>query len=330
MNDLTSLHEMRAEVPEPGADRLAPARDRLLKAATEPTRSSRLAVHRLGRRALLAGAVGAAVAATLVVVRQDPEPPAGERITHAQVRLVGTGEALEKAAKVAEARRPITSTPRPDQWQYRKSLSRQADGSTQEWESWIRYDGGAIADYHSVKGTFEIRRTEPDPGDDDLSPQQYDRRLRGLPTDPDKLLAKVRGDRHWVDYPVEERHLKEPPDDRAFRVISLYLSQRAVMPPKLEAALYRALAKIPGVIAEEGVQDGAGRPGLALSRTTNNLGDTREHVILDPKTFRYLGSRSVTRSDVRHADGSMITKAGDVFSTAELAWGIVDKAGQRP
>ena len=52
---------------------------------------------------------------------------------------------------------------------------------------------------------METRTIEPDPGDDDLSPRQYAARLAKLPTDPDRLLAHVKGDRHWRDKPDEER-----------------------------------------------------------------------------------------------------------------------------
>ena len=184
-------------------------------------------------------------------------------------------------------------------------------------EEWIRYDGKQIARYDD--GRLRISDVPPDPGDDDLSPQRYAEKLRELPTDPDKLLAHVRGDRHWIDLPVEEgaTGAREDPDARAFRVISVYLGQQAIMPPKLEAAMYRALGKIPGVGVEVSVEDAAGRKGLGVFRDAGGL-DTRQYLILEPETFRYLGMRVLWLRD--EMSGSSTCCSGREASTPPPSW----------
>ncbi|AWS42858.1 CU044_5270 family protein [Streptosporangium sp. 'caverna'] len=325
MDDLTALRELRADAPEPGAERLAAARARLV-AGTDRA-ANRRGFLSLGRPMVLAGAFGlvAALVLTLFQIDRtgDPSPPTAARYASAS-------EVFAQAALVAEAR-STDASPRPDQWQYSKSLSRQPNedsGDADTMEEWIRYDGKQTAGYDD-DGRLRISDVPPDPGDDDLSPQQYAEKLRELPTDPDKLLAHVRGDRHWIDLPVEEgvAPAREDPDARAFRVISVYLEQQAIMPPKLEAAMYRALGKIPGVGVEVDVEDAAGRKGLGVFRETDGL-DTRRYLILEPKTFRYLGMRMLwLRDEMLGSD--LIFRAGSVYSTAELASGIVEKAGQR-
>ncbi|MFC7642535.1 hypothetical protein ACFQX6_17510 [Streptosporangium lutulentum] len=157
-----------------------------------------------GRPVLLAGAFGLVAALVLTLVQIDRTGEIGG-VPPSAARYASPSEVFAQAALVAETRSTGTS-PRPDQWQYSKTLSRQPNGDPGDgttMERWIRYDGKQTGGY-DVDGRFRISDVPPDPGDDDLSPQQYDRRLRELPTDPDKLLAQVRDDRHWVEFPVEE------------------------------------------------------------------------------------------------------------------------------
>ncbi|GAA3805643.1 hypothetical protein GCM10022226_27130 [Sphaerisporangium flaviroseum] len=339
MDDLTMLSEFRVEVPEPDAARLASTRARLVAGTGHAGHAGRT-VGAGGRRkpfwnrpVLLAGAFGVVAALVLAFVRFGPtgdatRPPVAER-------YASTAVVLEQAALVAETR-STGSAPRPNQWQYSKVLDRQPNGDPGDRdhrESWIRYDGKQTAGYDEA-GQVTVSDHPPDPGDDDLSPMRYAEKLRKLPTDPAKLLAHVRGDRHWVDYPVEEKSPKgeqvaraETPDERAFRVLSLYLQQQAVMPPKLEAAMYRALAQIPGVRVQLDVEDGAGRRGMGLFREYSDA--MRTYFILDEKTYRYLGMRMVWFRD-QYMGSELVTRAGSVWTVTQLASAIVDKPGQRP
>lgn len=319
MDDLKVLKEMRADAPEPGAERLRTARSRLTEAA-----EGRRPPYRLGFRLVMAGALAVAVAFAVVLVRGGGEapgrlPPAG--------RLANPAVVLEQAALVAE-KRPLGSAPRPDQWQYRKYLTVQSDGKASTFEEWIRYDGTQSAG-HGDTGRLEVRHLKPDPGDDDLSPEQYREKLLRLPTNPAKLLAQVQGDRHWIDKPVEDPGGGEDPGARAFRVLSVYLEQQAVMPPKLEAAIYRALAKIPGARVELDVRDAAGRPGVGVYHESGQNPISRDYLVLDPRTYRLLGNRMLHLRD-EVLDDEILARAGSAHTTAELASGIVDQPGQTP
>ncbi|MGW5261879.1 CU044_5270 family protein [Microbispora sp. NPDC004025] len=320
MDDLRLLREMRAEVPDPGPEWLVPARARLLR------RVRARHLPRFGRRLLLAGALGGAAS---VVIGTRPHEPGGVA-PPATVRL-DSATVLRQAAEVAESR-PRPAVPRPDQWHYTRTLDKQAnDDSGTTREGWFRYDGKQTAGY-GEDGRMHVRDVPPDPGDDDLSPQQYDAKLRRLPTDPDHLLAHVSGDRHWIDLPVEEGVKKnvEPPDARAFRVIFLYLERHVVMPPKLEGAMFRALMQIPRVVVDKDVADAAGRRGLGIRFDWGGDPGTLSYHILDPRTYRYLGSRMVwLRDQYIGGNPEPAFRAGSVWATALLASGIVDRPGLR-
>jgi hypothetical protein len=69
--------------------------------------------------------------------------------------------------------------------------------------------------------------------------------------------------------------------------------------------------------------DEAGRPGVALAR--DEVQGTLAELIFDPKTFVYLGERSVlTRDDSGLRAGQTLN------STAVLKVAVVDRAGQTP
>ncbi|TYB50849.1 hypothetical protein FXF51_54985 [Nonomuraea sp. PA05] len=324
MDDLRSLRELRAAVPEPDEEWMTRERRRLLR-RMRPRRRS------FGRALLLGGALATAAALALVVVRpQEPAQP----VPSSRPRTVqlDPDTVLARAADTV-GRRRAAEVPLPTQWQYTKSLDKQPNGDTvRTRESWIRYDGKQTAGF-GEDGRLAVGDVPPDPGDDDLSPQQYDQKLRELPTDPKRLLAKVTKDRHWIDFPREEGvpHVVAPDADRAFGVIMLYLSRSGVMPPELESALFEALALIPGVRVEQGVTDAAGRSGLGVWRDTGR-GDLayRRYRILDPQTYRYLGERTIwMRDEYLFGNKEPSFRKGAVWTTAQLTSVIVDRPGER-
>ncbi|MEV4172483.1 CU044_5270 family protein [Nonomuraea sp. NPDC049709] len=320
-DDLRSLREWRAEIPEPNQEWVIPQRRRMLTRIQGRGRT-------LGRRLLLVGALGAAAALAVTTLR--PEPPTPHPANTPPVVQLDSSVVLAHAAEVA-GRRKSAQVPLPTQWHYTKTLDKQANSDTvRTGEGWLRYDGRQRADFDE-DGKMVVSDIPPDPGDDDLSPQQYDAKLRALPTDPKKLLAKVTADRHWIDYPKEEGVPKsaEPDADRAYRVITLYLSRYGTMPPRLEATMFRALALIPGVRIEQGVRDAAGRSGLGIwVEGTDTI--SRTYHILDRSTYRYLGTRAVwLRDEFLGGESEPAFRKGAVWSTALLSSMIVDRPGQR-
>ncbi|WP_433511367.1 CU044_5270 family protein [Nonomuraea sp. CA-143628] len=354
MDDLNLLQGLRADAPEPDAARLAALRDRLTAvttatlttAATSSTKTGttetattperRRLWRRLWRplaaRVLLAGtlAAGLAIAPTFIrsADQNRPVPPAHST-------RPGSIQLLEQAALVAE-RRPFRK-PRPDQWVYTKTKDVQpADGRTTIYEQWMRFDGKQAASIGEDGELHVSDLPQLDPGDDDLTPQQYYDKLVALPIDPYKLLAHVAGDKHWLKPLMEDgvpvpRGTPVPRDAQAFRVLTLYLDQGAVMPPKLEATIYRALAKIPAVKVEVGVLDADGRPGIGLYYEPKGQEITTRYFVLDSQTYRLLGDRMVWNRDQYLGDNpEPAFRKGSVGLTATLAGGVVDRPGQIP
>ncbi|MGW7383077.1 CU044_5270 family protein [Streptomyces sp. NPDC054794] len=146
-----------------------------------------------------------------------------------------------------------------------------------------------------------------------LNAPSYDY-LKTLPTDPDALLKKIY---------EETRGQGNSPDQEAFTTVGGLLREQ-LAPSKLNAALYRAAAKIPGVVVVDHAEDAAGREGIALAHVDQQSGDRTEW-IFDRKTYTYLGSRAV---QVKQADD---IKPGTVLEyTAVLERAVVDAQKQRP
>jgi hypothetical protein len=120
--------------------------------------------------------------------------------------------------------------------------------------------------------------------------------VAGLPTDPDALLARIR-----KDYRDKGR------DVTTYGVIAMLFRDNQLIPPKTNAALYRALAKIPGVRVVENATDYAGRQGIGVAFGGGNEKGHGQMIVLNPETYRYMG-------DTRQA----------ILGSA-----VVDKPGQR-
>jgi hypothetical protein len=91
----------------------------------------------------------------------------------------------------------------------------------------------------------------------------------------------------------------------------------------LVAALYRAAAKIPGVVLVADSVDAEGRHGVAVARTDEE-GERREW-IFNPTTVEYLGERSYLVRDTDLGKAGMLTG-----TTAVLQRGVVHKTGELP
>lgn len=131
-------------------------------------------------------------------------------------------------------------------------------------------------------------------------------------------------------------------DQRAFTEIAEILYQNHL--PAVQEAAFLAAARIPGVRVRRDVADAAGRAGVAVTRTEAG---TREELVFDPGTYRYLGHNIIgaeldltgvrvvsspngRRGSARIRIGS-IPKPGEViYKSALLRIAVVDKAGQRP
>ncbi|QFZ76391.1 hypothetical protein GFH48_26765 [Streptomyces fagopyri] len=306
------MNEFRSTAPAPASSR-RPARRVLLIGV--PVTAAALA-GAFAFTALTNSAGGDPAVATpppveAPVVRIEPGSTA---------QLASTVEHIAAAASARE-----TPEPGPGQYIYIKSkvsyvtVSHTDKDDSKAWvqplhirEVWSSPDG--------KQGWLDEPGYQPKGGstlDSDVEPSwgaaSYDY-LKTLPTDPDALLKRIY---------KETKGQGNSPDQQAFTTVGDLLNEE-IAPAKLNAALYRAAAKIPGVVVVEHAQDAAGREGIALAHVDQRSGDRTEW-IFDRGTYTYLGSRAV---QVKQADG---VKPGTVINwTAVLERAVVDAQKQRP
>jgi len=270
-----------------------------------------------------------------------PTEPASTEpgIVASSLRPVSAAEYLEKAARIVE-QRPETR-PRPSQWLYEKLYLKDGDGSMDRFhETWKRLDGQQASSQRDRDGKPVI--DEQHPGRNERSPlQRYDH-LRTLSTNPDDLLALA----YNTDV-VKKAQLSSSTEDRqhqsVFREIA-ELFEGVLTPPRLHAAAFRAIAKVPGVHVLPESTDLLGRPVVTISRTDEY--GTRIEYLVDPTTYasRGMGSFIVHNDVARPHPGAYggtagkstpmlsATRApvGSSFYEIREAAGIVDEAGQLP
>ncbi|WP_318209356.1 MULTISPECIES: CU044_5270 family protein [unclassified Streptomyces] len=136
--------------------------------------------------------------------------------------------------------------------------------------------------------------------------------LATLPTDPDALLRKIY---------KETEGQGNGKDQQAFTTIGDLLVE-SWPTPELTAALYRAAAKIPGVVMVDSATDAAGRKGVAVARLDETSGQRTEW-IFDSRTFAFLGERTVqVKGD--GGEGGLIKPGTVVFTHAIMVRAFVD------
>ncbi|WP_067486506.1 CU044_5270 family protein [Actinomadura hibisca] len=327
MDDLRRLRDRHDALPDPAPETVTRARERL----TSHMRRAPAGRGKRSRRPALAlglGLVGAATATVLAVtlagggtVEDRPDGPPTARL-----RPVANAQDLASNA-VIKAAAQDGPAPRPHQWAYLKAITMKMpgdSGETHTGEVWCRIDDWGYADYRGGRLTLHKG-----------SERQVDYRdILPLPTDPDQLLARIYQrvgttgmgpGRRIVTKSEEERH------EEAFMEIQMIMFD-SVLPPRLRAALYGAMAKIPGVRYEPGSHDLAGRRGVTLYRLQR--GYLRNEVFVAPDTYAYLGQRIVVVKDQKTGApdlGTSTQRKGTVVSwNSVLKAAIVDEAGQRP
>lgn len=316
----TLLREWPAPAPPTPETRIA-ARAALLDRAVVKPRFARL-----GMRAATVGALALAVTAGGVFVQTTKDVPG------ISVAAVNAQTVLKSAANAA-GNRPFTA-PREDQWIYietrRTGAEQMGRGGTVTTEtplttrvdrSWQRADGKVVA-------LFEDGKLVQSATGGGMPPVDY-ATVSTLPVDPDALLA-------WLRERVSG-------EDTLFQMLASLLNNNLV-PPAQEAAVYGAMAKIPGVTLNPDAVDVEGRPALALSRTIEDW--VSMEILLDRDTYTYRGERTVAIADhtfpgapsyvgkggeTTPAQPPQTIKKGAVMSlSARLTVGITDEPGQRP
>ncbi|WP_086845265.1 CU044_5270 family protein [Amycolatopsis kentuckyensis] len=270
MDDMQLLRDFAGPAGLPAPGDLARKRAELLAA----TASARPRHRRVFRGGLTAAGLAAAAAAVVVLTPADtavpPNPgPEPVRILH---------------AAAAKARALPDVTPRPDQFVYTRT--RLADG--RENETWASvdgtHDGLAFLYGHEaeVAGCRDGKRVQHESHGRTVTNRcvPHPAVPADLPTDADAMLAYL----HKSTYGEgDTRH------DLGAEVVDLaggYLS------PAARAALYEAVAKVPGLVARTDAKDATGRAvvGITWTSTTGYGIGNQDEFLFDPVTFAYLGS----------------------------------------
>ena len=142
--------------------------------------------------------------------------------------------------------------------------------------------------------------------------------LARLTTDPDKLLKLIY---------KETEGQGNSPDQQAFTTIGDLLVE-SYPPAELYSALFKAAAKIPGVVVVNDTKDALGRAGVAVARMDATSG-AREEWIFDKKTHVFLGEQTVQVKSV--SEDGVVMKPGTVrYTSAITKRAIVDGMKQTP
>jgi hypothetical protein len=144
--------------------------------------------------------------------------------------------------------------------------------------------------------------------------------LASLPTDPDALLKVL-----YAQTTVDKGDSK---DEAVFRTIGDLLGS-AIMPPATASALYKSVARIPGITWIPDAADAAGRHGIGITLRAAGSA-TRSVLIFNKETLAYTGSQDYFTNGGAKADARGTT--GDVLFgiNAVMARGVVDRHGEVP
>ncbi|MFF4652579.1 CU044_5270 family protein [Streptomyces sp. NPDC001380] len=316
--DLSVVRMLRADAPSADPARLVAGRRALMDAMAAETATGKVsaadttarppfrhrrcsqgspATPRLVRRTLLAAVTAAAVTAGVFALR--PGLPAVTRPgSTARPQTVAT--VLAAAALTAEQH--AAQVPGPDQWVYVAGVACEATCSDRV--TWYRGDGRQWAfsgpDHRVVVRDEDGPKKTPSRYTDDL-PRTY-RELSRLPSEPHALLEALARDPFFQDTSASMVRIGKnglilgrgpvPPPALQVAAILGILEHVPAVPPRVGAALFRALAQTPNArLLGRPIKDAMGRPGVAVEFTTPGEPAARQYLIMDPRTHAYLGSR---------------------------------------
>ncbi|WP_432995744.1 CU044_5270 family protein [Dactylosporangium sp. CA-233914] len=320
------LHEAFGpdDVPSQAAENRARAALQQRMSSREPRVTSKDRRHRI-RFAITAGvavAAAAAVVAAVAVTRGDDHAPAPKAAPATSAvlpfaRPASAAEYLENAAWTAE-RRPWTD-PRPDQFMYIETLElrnkpayenqhpndpiRPGQGETRKIQEWNSVDGQTRASYRD--GRLVV--TKRGEGGDFFDRIAWST-ITSM-TDPDTIPDGVPG-----------------PGSMGVN-LDAFIGQY-VVPPNVQAAIFRHLARKPEMTVNPDAVNIDGRPAVGLGRIIE--GYLSQELLFDKQTYQFIGERMVAIKDhVTHGDdGDAVIHRGDVYRQIIYAkMIIVDRPG---
>ncbi|MEU7876204.1 CU044_5270 family protein [Dactylosporangium sp. NPDC049140] len=293
MDEMTALREAFGPDPEPAAGTRDRARAALLR-HMEPAPVAAPAHRRRRwplRVALTAAAAAAAVIGVVAVENFGTVDDSGKGYSTAGLPFPKPASAAEVLTNAAwAATRKPWADPRPDQFMYNESRQLRNEvayerdhpndpivpGRTRTitLQEWKRIDAQVMATNEG--GELRVYRQG---GDVTWGQLDYNQ-LKTLDT-PDKVLA-------WDKAP------------KNYGVVLDALLGQYVLPPKVEAAFYGALARGEDVRLNPDAVNLDGRPAIGLGRVI--AGYLAQELLFDPSTYRLIGQREVAVAEHHETD----------------------------
>jgi hypothetical protein len=200
--------------------------------------------------------------------------------------------------------------PRADQYIFSESVEHGAIGNPRRRQIWHSVDGTHVGLYRERPSSATSGAWAENPLN--LQEPWY---IADLPTTADAMLAylyKLSAGRYGQkETPAEKGTVKE---QMVWKHAQGLIADR-YMRPESRAALFEALAKVPGAKVEPGVTDAVGRRGTAVGLDVSGV---TQQLVFDPKTYAFLGVRA------KDENGKYIG------GTAYVGLAIVDRPGQLP
>jgi hypothetical protein len=194
--------------------------------------------------------------------------------------------------------------------------------SNAEQSRWEQ-EGSPLPGRFDRSGVIDIEIPKPPEGPG-LGPNFGFPDTSGLPTEPEALRLAIQ------NHPLPgtgNRPGGRPPDtplDTEETILGLWgILQQPVIAPELRAAVFNALAELPGIELDRDATDLAGRSGYAISFFDQESG-LRGEYIFDPETSAILGERTVLADPGRSPSNQGLPAGLVIRDNAYMQSGIVD------
>lgn len=269
--------------------------------------------------AAAAAVVAAGAAGYAITASENPaaRPPVANRPTTSRIHPGPGAQQAVLAAKVLRAaaahlaREGTASEPSPGQWIYYQTVSYgnpglvEPSGTTTD-EEWITFDGSQTAYYQNGQiVTHTSPMPPPGPGvkpwdawNTSATPKTAYDVLASLPTDPQALLTVIASQAAGQNAqniaagnPIAASAPKTEAQ-RDFNYLTLILWNAAIGvggPPAAEAAAYQAMAALPGITVQQGIEDTAGGQAIGVSDDGGY-----DQLLIDPASYQVIGIRQLS------------------------------------